>query len=510
MQYANRFDIELQGVFETREKDWRNGAVVYQVLVDRFAPAADLAAKRHLYPAPKTLHPWQETPAKGRYLPEHRLWSHELAFWGGDLASTAARLGYVQDLGADVLYLNPIFHALTNHKYDALDYLQVAPEYGTRADVRALADDLHGRGMKLVLDGVFNHMGRNSKFFQQAQADENSHYRDWFVFDASFEGGARAWWRAQNLPELNLENPRVREHIYAAHDSVLRSYLRDGVDGWRLDVAFDIGFVFLEQLTRASHQEKAGSLVVGEIANYPKEWFPSVDAVMQFVLRGLTLRLVDGELDAPTYGRMLTRLVEETGIENMLKSWIYLDNHDTPRLATTVPDRAARRLAQVLQFTLPGSPNLYYGSELDMAGGDDPEMRAPMRWDLATPDNATLQWTRQLIRLHREHRALRVGNYRPICSNRLLAFERYTDRAADTVLVIANPGDTEISETLMVANSKLMDSTRLVDLLDPTSHGSEIRVRAALLQLTMPPRSVRVLKPDTEPDGGYSSYKRVR
>ncbi len=509
MQYANRFDIELQGVFETREKDWRNGAVVYQVLVDRFAPAADLAGKRHLYAPPRTLHAWEELPAKGRYLPERKLWSHELAFWGGDLASTAARLGYVQELGADVLYLNPIFHAATNHKYDALDYLQVSPEYGTRAGLRALADDVHGRGMKLVLDGVFNHMGRNSAFFQQAQADENSHYRDWFVFGEPFAGGARAWWRAQNLPELNLENPRVREHIYAAHDSVVRSYLRDGVDGWRLDVAFDIGFVFLEQLTRASHQEKAGSLVVGEIANYPKEWFPSVDAVMQFVLRGLTLRLVVGELDAPTYGRMLTRMVEETGIENMLKSWIYLDNHDTPRLATAVPDPAARRLAQVLQFTLPGAPNLYYGSELDMAGGDDPEMRAPMRWDLATSDNTTLQWTRRLIRLHREHRALRVGNYRPISSNRLLAFERYTDRVADTVLVIANPSDAEISETLMVANSKLMDSTRLVDLLED-GPAPEIRLRAALLQLTMPPRSVRVLMPDTEPDGGYTSYKRVR
>ncbi len=509
MQYANRFDIELQGVFETREKDWRNGAIVYQVLVDRFAPAAKLDAKRHLYAAPRTLHTWQETPAKGRYLAEHGLWSHELAFWGGDLASTAARLGYLQELGADVLYLNPIFHALTNHKYDTLDYLQVSPEYGTRAEVRALADDLHSRGMKLVLDGVFNHMGRKSRFFQQAQAEEHSPYRDWFRFDPSCEGGARTWWRALNLPELNLENPRVREHIYAAHDSVVRSWLREGVDGWRLDVAFDIGFVFLEQLKGASHQEKAGSLVVGEIANYPKEWFPSVDAVMQFVLRGLMLRLVSGELDAPSYGRMLTRLVEETGIENMLKSWIYLDNHDTPRLATELPDPAARRLAQVLQFTLPGAPNLYYGSELDMVGGHDPEMRAPMRWDLATPDNATLQWTRRLIRLHHEHRALRVGNYRPISSNRLLAFERYTDRASDSVLVIVNPGPTTISETLMVANSKLMDSSRLVDLLE-SGPAPEVRLRAALLQLTMPPQSVRVLKPDTEPDGGYSSYKRVR
>ena len=509
MPYANRFDIELQGVFESREKDWRNGAVVYQVLVDRFAPSTDLQAKRHLYPAPKTLHAWDETPSKGRYLEPHKLWSHELAFWGGDLASTTARLPHVQELGADVLYLNPICLATTNHKYDALDYLQVSPEYGTREDVKRLAAELHARGMKLVLDGVFNHMGRNSPLFQQAQADVHSPYRDWFVLGEQFAGGARAWWRAQNLPELNLENPRVREHIFGGHDSVVRSYLRDGVDGWRLDVAFDIGFVYLDQLTRAAHAEKPGSLVVGEIGNYPKEWYPSVDAVMQFALRQLTLRLAHGLLDAPTYGRMVTRMIEESGIENMLKSWLYLDNHDTPRLATSVPDLRARRLAQLLQFTLPGAPNLYYGAEVDMAGGDDPEMRAPMRWDLVRDDNPALQWMKRLVALHQQHRALRVGNYRPITANQLFAFERYTDRVADTVLVIVNPGDETITETVMVANSKLMDSTRMLDLLG-THRGQEIRMSAALLDVSLPAKGALVLQPDAAPPGGYSNYKRVQ
>jgi glycosidase len=509
MDYANRFDRELAGVFEARERDWRNGAVIYQVLVDRFAPSAHLDAKRHLYPAPKTLRSWDELPAKGRYLEDHKVWSHEIEFWGGDLASTAARLDHVQALGAEVLYLNPICLAFTNHKYDALDYQQVSPEYGTRDDVKALAAELHGRGMKLVLDGVFNHMGRNSPLFQQAQADVNSPYRDWFVFGPQYGGGARSWFRAQNLPELNLENPAVREHLFAGHDSVVRSWLRDGVDGWRLDVAFDIGFTVLEQLTRAAHAEKPGSLVVGEIANYPREWFPSVDAVMHFALRQLMLRLANGQLDAATFGRMFTRMVEETGVENMLKSWLYLDNHDTPRLATTVPDERARRLLQVLQFTLPGAPNLYYGSELDMPGGDDPEMRAPMRWDLVRDDNAALAWTRRLVALHRSERALRVGNYRPITGEKLLAFERATDRVAETVLVIANPSDKAVTETLMVANSKLMDSTRLVDLLDPAS-GEDIRLWAALLQVTLPPRSVRVLKPEVAPLGGYTNYKRVQ
>lgn len=505
MDRANRFDRELAGVFEAREADWRHGAVVYQVLVDRFAPAADLAAKRHLYPAPKRLRGWHELPTTGRYLEDQKLWSQEIDFWGGDLASTASKLDHVQQLGAEVLYLNPICLAYTNHKYDALDYLQVSPEYGTRDDVKRLAAELHARGMKLVLDGVFNHMGRNSPKFQQALADPASPYRDWFVFGPQFAGGARAWWRAENLPELNLENPAVRDHLWAAPDSVVRSWLRDGVDGWRLDVAYDIGFNYLEALTNAAHDERPGSLVVGEIANYPKEWFPSVDAVMHFGLRQLILRLANGELGAPAFGRMVERLVAETGIENMLKSWIYLDNHDTPRLATSVPDVRARRLAQVLQFTLPGSPNLYYGSEIDMPGGDDPGMRAPMRWDLVSED--TLRWTTQLTALRRRHRALRVGNFRPISSDRLFAFERHTDRVQDTVLVLVNPSDVEVDETLMIANSKLMDGA-LVDLLDPRAE--PLRQHSALLQARLAPHSFRVLRPEVAPPGGYTNYKRVQ
>ncbi|MBL8306656.1 MAG: glycoside hydrolase family 13 protein [Rubrivivax sp.] len=509
MDYANRFDRAVAGVYEARERDWRQGAVIYQVLVDRFAPSADLEAKRHLYPAPKRLRTWDELPRAGRYLEDQHLWSQEIEFWGGDLPSMRARLGHVQQLGADVLYLNPICSAYTNHKYDALDYHAVSPEYGTRDDVKALAEDLHAHGMKLVLDGVFNHMGRNSPLYREAAADPASPKRSWFFFGDEYPGGSRSWFRAQNLPELNLENPAVREHLFGGRDSVVRRWLRDGVDGWRLDVAFDIGFTVLEQLTRAAHEEKVGSLVVGEIANYPREWFPSVDAVMHFALRGLMLRLADGRLDAPTFGRMFTRLVEETGTENMLRSWIYLDNHDTARLATLVPDVRARRLLQVLQFTLPGAPNLYYGSELDMEGGADPEMRAPMRWDLVTPDNQALAWTKQLIAMRRSHRALRVGDYRPVSANRLLAFERHTDRAADTVIVVANPSDQTLTETLMVGNSKMMDNTRLVDLLAPDSR-EDLRLWAALLDITVPPKTVRVLSPVTAPLGGYTNYKRVQ
>lgn len=493
--------------YAARAADWRCGAVVYQVLVDRFAPAADLAAKAHLYPAPKQLMTWDQAPRQGTYLDDARLWSHEIQFWGGDLASTAARLDHVQDLGADVLYLNPIHLAYTNHKYDALDYRALSPEFGTMADFRALADAVHGRGMTLVLDGVFNHMGRNAPIFREALGNPASPYRDWFNFGEDYPSGARAWWNAENLPELNLENPAVRAHVYAAPDSAVRQWLRDGADGWRLDVAVDIGFRYLSELRSAAHGEKPGSLVVGEIASYPAEWFGAVDAVMHFTLRHILLRLAAGTLDGATAMRMIHRMVDDSGVENMLRSWIYLDNHDTPRLATTLPDAARRRLAQVLQFTLPGSPNLYYGSEVGMAGGDDPAMRAPMRWDRVEANHPELAWTKQLIALHQGQRALKIGDLRAVTSHRLIAFERHTERVAETVLVIANPTDETITETVMTGNSRLMNPFGLIDLLG-TAPGP-LNVFCGMVEVTLPPQGVVVLQPDVAPSGGYTSYKRV-
>lgn len=503
---ANRFDAELKGRYEAREQDWRNGAIVYQVLPDRFAPPKDLEAKRKLYPPPKVLRFWDENPKRGQYLEAAKLWSHEIEFWGGDLQSLRGKLAHVQQLGADVLYLNPIHLAYTNHKYDAFDYQAVSPEFGTRDDVKALAKDVHARGMKLVLDGVFNHMGRNAPKFREAERDPKSRWRDWFYFGPQYQSGVRAWWLAENLPELNLENPEVRAHVFGAKDSVVRSYLRDGVDGWRLDVAVDMGHEFLHELTQAAHAEKPGSLVVGEIANYPKEWFPAVDGVMNFTLREIILRLADRRLTPQLASRMVERMVAESGTDNLLKSWLMLDNHDTPRLATALPDWTQRRLAQVLQFTLPGAPNLYYGSEIGMTGGDDPEMRAPMRWERVKDDNPELVWTKKLIQLRKAQRALRVGDFRPVTAERLFAFERHTDRVRDTVIVVANTSSQPVSETVMLGSSKLMNNWMMVDQLS----GAKTRINAGLLELTLPANGVLVLVPELSPGGGYSAYKRVQ
>lgn len=507
---ANTFgqDIDAE-TFVKRERDWRNGAIVYQVLVDRFAPSARLEAKRGLYPAPKVLRDWSEEPKPGAYLPDAKLNSQEIEFWGGDLASLGGRLDYVQQLGADVLYLNPIHLAYTNHKYDALDFHAISPEFGNREDFRRLAADVHARGMKLVLDGVFNHMGRNAPIFQDAITNPASVWQNWFAIGSHYDGGARVWTGYQNLPELNLENAEVRGYLYENPDSVVRTYLRDGADGWRLDTAYELGHAYLRDLTRAAHEEKNGSLIVGEIVNYPDEWLRSLDAVMSFTLRHIVLDAASGAIAPATAARRVERLVRDAGIEPMLKSWTVIDNHDIPRIATLFPEASLRRLIQVLQFTLPGAPNIYYGSEVGMTGGADPENRGPMRWDLVHAENPELVWIKTLIDMRKQNRALRIGNFRLVDSDRLLAFERYTDRALDTVLVLANPSGAAITERVMIANAGLMDATHMVDLLGPADAPPVGTIDAAVMSVTVPPETTFVLVPREHSLGGYSRYKRI-
>jgi glycosidase len=504
-EHANAHDRALAPVLAAREADWRVGPVVYQVIVDRFAPSADLDAKRHLYGAPRVLRDWSETPEKGVLHPADGLWSHELDFWGGDLQSLRAKLDHIADLDVDVLYLNPIHQAHTNHKYDAQDYFAVSAEYGTRADVVALAEDLHARGMRLVLDGVFNHMGRTAPIFQEALADPASPWRQWFHIGPEWTLGYRAWWDVGNLPDVNWENPAVRARLHGDADSVVQGWLADGVDGWRLDVAYDIGFNFLRALTDDAHRAKPGSLVIGEVYQYPARWLEAMDAILSTTTGFTILGFAKGEIDGRQAGDILERLTADCDYDGLLRSWIMLDNHDVARLHHVLPDRERRRLAQILQFTLPGAVNLYYGVETGQAGAVDPENRAPMRWDLVDEGHGEHAWVARLTRLRKAARALRIGEFRRLDAQRLLAFTRHTDRIADFVLVVANATDEPVTETLATRESKLVNGEPLIDALT----GVRVGQGAGLMRVTVPPRTAMILRPDAAPRRDYDPHKRV-
>lgn len=503
--YLTEKDKQLAAEMTGRESDWRNGAVVYQIIVDRFAPSSNLESKKEFYKHPRSLRKWEELPKVGPRVEGTDNHSHELEFWGGDLNSVASKIDYLHDLGIDVVYLNPIHEALTNHKYDAIDYNKVSPEYGTREDVKKLAEALHNKDMKLVLDGVFNHMGSSSPYFKDALENENSPYRDWFFVGDEYKKGYRGWIDAAALPELRLENPEVQNYIYADENSVVQSYLNDGVDGWRLDVAFDVGPVYLKQLRSAAHNRKPGSLVIGEIWSYPEDWYESVDAIMNFPARKIIESTLENKVDGPTAGLMFETMVDDSGIENILKSWVLLDNHDTKRLKSMFEEDWQREMAQVLQFTLPGSPNLYYGVELGMEGGDDPLNRAPMRWDLLSENNLDFIRTKQLIQLRNQYRALRIGNYRSVVSSDLWAFERYTEKALETMIVLVNPSGEVVRETVMIRNSKIMNGVPAIDVLTDEKFSE---IRSGLMYVEMPPYTIKVLRIETF-DNEWNPFERI-
>jgi glycosidase len=515
--FANTRDLQRDQQLAQRRNDWRNGAVVYQILVDRFSPPTDLKQRQHLYPAPKRLRSWNEQPTKGTYLPDVEVWSHEIDFWGGNLEGTISRLDYLQQLGVDIVYLNPIHQAYTNHKYDAQDYFAVSPEFGSREDVARLASEVHQRNMKLVLDGVLNHMGRTSPAFQDALNNPQSPWREWFRIGPEHQLGYRAWVNVANLPEVNLESQTVRDRLWNDPDSVVQGYLRnENIDGWRLDVAFDIGFRWLEELTRAAHKAKPGSLVIGEIWNYPEEWSPAVDGVMNMTLRELLLKACRNELSPVLFGRQIERMIQDTGLDPLLKAWLILDNHDTPRLPNLLPKIHQQRLAQILQFTLPGSPCVYYGVEAGMTGGEDPANRGPMDWDMAQPGQPDYDFVHSLISMRRQSEALRIGDFRLLDSQHTLAFLRQTDRAGDLRLVIVNPTDTTHTETLLVRDSKIMSYGKLIDIApnpSPTSipqQSAEATVMAGTLTIEVPARTARVFAPAIQRGHDYTPYKRVQ
>lgn len=492
-------------VYEARMADWRNRQVVYQVFVDRFHAGTDPASRAALYSAPRRLRPWSARPAAGSFVDEAGVWSHEIDFWGGDLGGLTQKLDYIASLGATVVYLNPIFLAYTNHKYDATDYFEIDPQYGTKADFARLCDEAHRRGMKVVLDGVFNHTGRRSVWFRAAAADPASPYRDFYTFGPEIKNGYLGWLDIANLPELDFHNPRVRETIYGSRDSVVRSYLRDA-DGWRLDVAFDLGPEVLAELTSAAHAARPGALTVGEIYNYPADWFPALDGVMNMYLSKIILGLAEGTISGPMAAEMVEVMVADAGIEPLLKSWIVLSNHDRARLKSALPALEARRFAMTLQATLPGSPLHYYGEELGLTGREDPEQRGPMDWKLAEAGTAPeMRLTRSMIALRNEHRALQVGDFVRIPADRLFAFARMTASVRDTVIVLANPTGEPVTEIVTPRDGLLQDVSPLRDV----ATGREVLISAGLIAVTVPPRTVQVLVPVVGSGPSYNRYKRI-
>jgi cyclomaltodextrinase / maltogenic alpha-amylase / neopullulanase len=462
--------------------DWVRDAVFYQIFPDRFAASPRV-------PKPGALEPWDAPPTPH-------------GFKGGDLLGIAERLPYLADLGITALYLTPVFSSAANHRYHTYDYLAVDPLLGGDAALRELLDAAHARGMRVVLDGVFNHTGRGFwPFHHVLENGEHSPYRDWFDFhsealagrrpfrpypwatDVALDPGApgleagdagdavdargdesfrrlgyRAWWGLPALPKLNTDHPGVREYLMG----VAEHWLRFGIDGWRLDVPQEIRSEgFWREFRSRCRAVNPEAYIVGEIWHEAPEWLAGdrFDAVMNYPLAEAILGFTAADsLNEPVirahheYGSRVRRrdgasmaaeLDRLMGLYDRAVTDVQLnllDSHDSPRFRTMAGrDRDAYRLAVFLQATLPGAPCVYYGDEVGLEGDHDPDSRRGFPPDPARWDLDAHAWTRGVLRARHDNAALRRGTFQVAgTEEQALAFVR--DDGSDLLLVAVNAG----------------------------------------------------------------------
>jgi len=422
---------------------WVRDAVFYQIFPDRFA-------KSRRVPKPSNLERWNSLPTVNGYK-------------GGDLMGVVEKLDYLEELGVNALYLNPIFQSASNHRYHTHDYYRVDPMLGGDKALRTLLDEAHARGMKVVLDGVFNHASRG--FFQFSDILENgerSAYLDWFRvrrFPLNAYGGGDigydAWWNLPALPEFNTDTRAVREFLWG-----IGSYwLEQGIDGWRLDVPSEIDDdSFWREFRRRCRMVNPECYLVGEIWEEAHRWLQGdqFDAVMNYPFARTALgfvasRLNDEEiaksgyheivkLNAEAFGREVQALLTRYPREITEVQFNLLGSHDTPRVLTLLGgDEEALRLALLLLFTFPGTPCLYYGDEIGMRGAHDPGCRRGMPWSPGRWNQDLRRYIRRLIALRKRHPALRTGGFDTLHAvGELFVFSRRDEEA--TLIVLLNSG----------------------------------------------------------------------
>jgi neopullulanase len=490
--------------------EWVKNAVFYQIFPDRFAWSKRVEK-------PSNLEPWDSPPTRYGYK-------------GGDLLGVAERLGYLQDLGITAIYFNPIFQSASNHRYHTHDYYIVDPILGGNEAFREMLNAAHARSIRVVLDGVFNHASRGFYPFNQAlENGAGSPYLDWFHFDedwlragiplnayprrdgqAKEELGYKAWWDIPALPKLNTNTPAVRRFIF----DVARHWIEFGIDGWRLDVPEEIDDDgFWQEFRRVVKRANPEAYIVGEI------WFPAqrwlqgdqFDAVMNYIFNRACLGFFGGDhldtskqpggynlrpLDAVQFADEIDQLLDLYHWEITLAQLNLLDSHDMSRFLTlTGGDKDVLKLATLFLMTFPGAPCVYYGNEIGLEGGPDPDCRRSFPWDEARWDHDLLTYFRRAIALRHDHPALRRGGYRRLHADLAHSVYAFARQMEDETLVIVLNNGTPGYALDVPTHGLFADGVSLRDLWGDTQpHVAAGRIIGA----TLPPRSGAVLALPTD------------
>ena len=466
---------------DTGTPDWFGRGVTYQIFPDRFRrtgtpDVSGMVGRRWLHES------WDDQPV---FRPDEDGQITNRDFFGGSLAGITEKLDYLQSLSVTTLYLNPIFEAASNHRYDTADYRAIDPLLGDEEAFRTLCREAHKRGMRVMLDGVFNHTGSRSRYFNAdgfyselgAAQSQDSPYYDWYSFHP-WPTDYDAWWGVKTLPAVNEQRPAYRQFIFEGEDSVVRHWLRCGADGWRLDVADELPGDFIAGIRRAIEDEKPDGYLLGEvwedgsnkIAYSQRRRYllgRETHGLMNYPLRTALLRWLGGG-DAAEFRESMETLQANYPPAAFYGAMNFLGTHDTPRILTLlgadhVPaakeeraayalspaqlarGRARLRLAGMLLYAFPGSPTLFYGDEAGMQGFEDPLNRGTYPW--GREDTGLLDFFRTLGRLRRERQSLQTGGLTYIyAQGGGLVIAR--EHEGETTMAALNAGDEVLTLTL--------------------------------------------------------------
>jgi cyclomaltodextrinase / maltogenic alpha-amylase / neopullulanase len=453
--------------------EWVRDAVFYQIFPDRFAQSQKV-------PKPSNLEPWESPPTV-------------YGFKGGDLLGLAEHLDSLQDLGITALYLNPVFQSPANHRYHTHDYYHVDPLLGGNRALRALLDEAHRRGLRVVLDGVFNHASRG--FFPFNHIVENgsaSPYTDWFIIHRfplrpyhapAGQHGYEAWWNMPALPKLNTRSPAVRQFLW----EVATHWIDVGIDGWRLDVPAEINDdEFWREFRCRVKAANPDAYIVGEIWHESQRWLQGdqFDAVMNYPVTRACLGYFVGRdllqtevascgyhhiepLDDLAFAREIQRNLDLYSRPVTEVQLNLLGSHDTPRFKTLARgDTSAYKLAILFLMTYPGPPCIYYGDEIGMEGSHDPGCRGAFPWDEGRWDQDLRCYIQRCTALRHAYPSLRRGDFTWLYSREgVVAYSRRL--GTETLFIALNKGQQPVTVTLP-ASGYLDDGFLLHDVWDGT------------------------------------------
>lgn len=453
------------------------GKVMYQIFPDRFYREELEDTKDKL--TPFYIH--SDTEDIPDFLPDQNGKILNCDFYGGNLKGIIRKLDYIKSLGTSVIYLNPIFMAYSNHRYDTCDYKRIDPLLGDESDFVNLCDEAHRRGMKIILDGVFSHTGSKSIYFDKenifgsgAYSCDNSPYKSWFVFGSS-KDDYESWWGIDTLPCVNELSEDYIKYIITDTDSVVAKWLRLGADGYRLDVADELPDEFIKKLRDRVKEIKPDSFVVGEVwedasnkisYNVRQKYFSDgeLDSVMNYVFKNAIISYVTGDIGSADFAKEIMTIAEnypEASLHSLMNS---LSTHDTERILTRLSDErapddkmimanstlseAARRksverlyIAVLLQYTLPGTACIYYGDEIGMEGYGDPFNRGYFKWDKS--DVGIFEFFGEMGRIKNLYKSLQTGKIEFVRCDDVMIFDRYTQD--ERLRIVINKSDNEIA-----------------------------------------------------------------